>query len=266
MIGQKFGRLTVIEEAPKNKHNKKMWKCRCDCGNTTVVSQGGLRSGNSKSCGCYNREVVRERYTHSHNEMIGKTFGRLFVVAHKGSDKNGQSIFRCKCSCADDRVVEVLGNSLKSGNTQSCGCLNKENTSTHGLSNHPMYGIWKSIIQRCCNHNDNGYPNYGGRGITVCDAWRNDPQVFYDWSMSHGYRPGLSIDRIDNDRGYSPDNCRWATDHEQAQNKRNNKLTPDLVRAIREDPRLYSEIALRFGVSITTVSEVKLKKTWVNID
>lgn len=91
----------------------------------------------------------------------------------------------------------------------------------HGKRHTRLYRIWANIKTRCLNPNDHHYGRYGERDITVCDEWKNDFQAFYDWSMSHGYADDLTIDRIDNDKGYSPDNCRWVTVSEQNQNKRN---------------------------------------------
>jgi hypothetical protein len=165
-------------------------------------------------------------------DLTGQKFGRLLVLKLVGSDRNGQSRWDCICDCGKSTVIG--GYKLKSGHTQSCGCLQAERTSQsnkkrltkHGMSfgsykkGHRLYHIWRGMIDRCGNPNQTNYCYYGGRGIAICHEWRTDFQAFYDWAMANGYAPELSIDRIDVDGNYEPGNCRWATDLEQARNKR----------------------------------------------
>jgi hypothetical protein len=158
-------------------------------------------------------------------DAVGKRYGRLVVVARAGSNKNKNAKWLCLCDCGN--YTTVVGNKLRSGHTQSCGCLYVESRSgcnlKHGLKNHPLYAIWKDMRQRCNNENQTAYKNYGGRGIFVCDEW-NDFQCFYDWANTNGYAPGLEIDRIDNSSGYYPENCRWTTRKQNNNNKRSNVL------------------------------------------
>lgn len=155
--------------------------------------------------------------------MTGQKFGRLTVLdrLHNHHDKK-QTHWLCVCDCGN--LVEVFGFMLRNGNTKSCGCLNKEIITTHDKSNTRLYNIWTLMKARCYNKNNRAYHNYGGRGIAVCDVWRDNFQAFYDWSMVNGYTEGLSIDRINNDDNYTPDNCRWATRKQQNRNTRRNRM------------------------------------------
>lgn len=159
--------------------------------------------------------------------IIGKQFGRLTVIS-LAYIKDHSTWWNCKCDCGKE--VIVYRGSLTSGDTISCGCYHKERNHEfglkHGLTKHPLYHKWSGMIQRCTNPNSDNYSRYGGRGITVCDEWLNDFKSFYDWSIQNGYKDGLTIDRIDNEKGYAPDNCRWITKKEQYSNlRRNHNIT-----------------------------------------
>lgn len=159
-------------------------------------------------------------------DFIGQTFGRLTVLEklHQRGN-NGCVLWRCVCNCKDKTEVVKTTGDLVSGNTRSCGCFRKENTSAmfkkHGLESSPEYGTWLDIKKRCYNRNYKQYPDYGGRGILMSDEWKNDFQAFYR-DMGPRPSPEHSIDRKDNELGYSKSNCRWATYLEQANNKRAN--------------------------------------------
>lgn len=220
LTGQRFGRLTVVSFAGiKNKGA--MWDCVCDCGNHTVVAGSNLRKKKKPtvSCGCYGRERWEAAKTKK-IDLTGERFGRL-VVLRQVDSANSMSRYECLCDCGNKTIV--YGNNLRRGYTQSCGCYRHEcekvNTRTHGREPRRIYRIWSGMLNRCNNPNNGRYKHYGGRGITVCGEW-HDFTAFRDWALSHGYREDLSIDRINNDGNYEPDNCRWATAKEQAQNKR----------------------------------------------
>lgn len=158
-------------------------------------------------------------------QLLGHTFGRLTVVAPAASRPGGAVRWECRCECGGS--LTVLASSLLTGNTASCGCLRRERTRdrsiTHGAWQTSEYAIWSNIVQRCTNPKHRDYADYGGRGITVCDAWRGSFESFF---ADMGSRPSKrhSIDRIENSAGYSPGNCRWATGSEQTRNTRRNRI------------------------------------------
>lgn len=157
--------------------------------------------------------------------LTGNQFGRLTVLSYAGKNKYNRSMWRCRCACGNEKIIS--SNSLQQGTTRSCGCLDAEahierpNRTTHGLGKHRLYRIWKAMKNRCMNPNSPDYQKYyGGIGIAVCDQWRYSFLTFYIWAVCNGYKDELTIDRIDPYKGYSPDNCRWATAKEQRQNQR----------------------------------------------
>lgn len=155
-------------------------------------------------------------------DLTGQRFTRLTVIGRAGSIR-GRPAWLCKCDCGNKTIVD--GCALRSGNTKTCGCSRKELKPNfkHGDCASRLYVIWSGMLQRCYYRGGKDFKNYGGRGITVCAEWENDYSAFKKWAMSHGYSETFSIDRIDVDGNYQPDNCRWATPKQQANNKRNTK-------------------------------------------
>lgn len=136
------------------------------------------------------------------------------------NNKKHYGIYKCGCGANFKAVVSRI----KSGHTKSCGCFRKKSTSErryiHGMTHHPLYGVWGDMKKRTSDKNNKSFENYGGRGISVCDEWKDDFTSFYNWSINNGYKKGIEIDRIDNDGNYEPSNCRWVDRIIQAQNKR----------------------------------------------
>ena len=155
-------------------------------------------------------------------DLTGQRFGRLTVIRRSGTGKNRQSQWFCKCDCGAD--VFALSHNLISGNTKSCGCLRvdmaKEQHTKHGFKHHPLYEVWKNMLSRCYNTMNPSFRYYGGRGVFVCDEWKGDPSCFIGWSVSHGWKPGLQLDRINNSKGYSPGNCHFVTPRDNINNRR----------------------------------------------
>ena len=156
--------------------------------------------------------------------MIGLIFGRLTVIASAGANLRSQSLWICLCECGN--LTEVAGYSLKSANTRSCGCLGRESRiapRTHGFTVGrrlpPEYLLWCNIIQRCTNPKNRVWKHYGGRGITICELWRNDFAAFLS-DVGRRPQPSLTLDRINNDGNYEPGNMRWATRSVQNKNRR----------------------------------------------
>lgn len=156
-------------------------------------------------------------------DLTGKKFGRLTVIEQATSNNKNRTMWRCVCECGNETIVYSYH--LRNGSSTSCGCFRREvasNRTTHGKTNSRIYHIWAMMKERCFCPTLEAYENYGGRGITVCDEWKNDFQAFYDWAIANGYKDDLTIDRINVDGNYEPSNCRWSTMEEQANNKRNN--------------------------------------------
>lgn len=162
------------------------------------------------------------------NDLTGMEFGRLKVLELSGKNNQGRLVWLCQCSCGN--VKKISGHRLTQG-TKSCGCLQKEIASrklkTHGMSetmgrHNRLYRIWMHMRERCNDPKNNRFELYGGRGISVCEQWKSF-ESFYEWAIQNGYDEKLTLDRIDVNGSYSPENCRWVTYKQQSNNKRNNK-------------------------------------------
>jgi hypothetical protein len=162
-------------------------------------------------------------------ESVGKRFARLVVIRVLERDRHGRVQWLCRCDCGIEKVIRASHVSV--GATRSCGCLRTEEVILrmktqflkHGMEGTPIYSVWGNMKDRCNNSRNRYYADYGGRGIKFCDEWK-EFEPFMRWAFASGYRKGLTLDRIDNDLGYSPSNCRWSEWIPQANNKRNNVI------------------------------------------
>lgn len=190
-------------------------------------------------------------------DLTGQKFGRLTAIKRVENTKNKDTLWLCKCDCGGETITRITN--LRNGNTKSCGCLNKEHLlksiTKHGLHDKKLYNTWKGMRQRCNNKNNPAYKNYGGRGITICAEWNNFKN-FYDWAMNNGYQKGLSIDRIDNNKGYNPNNCRFTDQTTQSNNRRNNKIF-----TYKEQTHTLAEWAIFYNMNYWALRS-RIKRGW----
>jgi hypothetical protein len=252
ITGQKFGYLTAIRPARKEKNGATIWECKCVCGNKTYAHISALTSGQHKSCGCRLTSVMYSR-DHGYNidDYIGVKFNRLTILRYWGTTPKGAKKVLCKCECG--RQTIAVFSRVKSGETKSCGCLREERKikakTTHGMSNSPTYETWASMKARCNNQNAANYYNYGGKGIRVCDRWNNSFESFVE---DMGEKPiGFSIDRINPFGNYEPTNCRWATPKQQARNRTNNVFVK-----FRDKVYLEADFVNKFHISHGCVQDI----------
>lgn len=221
-IGKKFGKLTITALDGLKKNGTPIFAVDCECGNTYLkCGLDRLVSGKTKDCGCSKRNV----------NLVGKRYGRLTVIEETKKRSHHHIVWKCMCDCGN--FVEISSHDLIT--RKSCGCIREEKR--HFATCEPIHRIWNTMIERCYWEKHNFYYLYGGRGIRVCDEWRCDNgnvkafSNFYDWSITHGYTneklpngmAKYTIDRIDPDGDYCPENCRWITNAEQQINKRADK-------------------------------------------
>lgn len=229
LTGQRFGKLAVIERAP-NLGKNTAWLCRCDCGEYRVVPAHRLKSGETTSCGCANR--IKQI-------AAGQRFGTLVTLCVTTKPNSRKRYWLCRCDCGNLKYVSEY--CLQTDQTHSCGCQTRQLISSHakrhGETGTRLFNVWSSMKQRCYNPAKANYSDYGGRGIAVCDEWRESFEAFRDWALSSGYDPDAptgkcTLDRIDVDGNYEPSNCRWVDMKVQNNNKRPHDQKPTRVRPV----------------------------------
>ena len=171
-------------------------------------------------------------------DLKNKRFANLVVIECVGRDKHGNALWNCRCDCGNEKVIRR--GVLLSGKAKSCGCMHREASikahTIHGKYKSKIYSTWHGMKDRCCNENTKYYKFYGGRGITVCDEWKDNFQAFYDYvsQLSHYGEEGYTLDRINNEGNYEPGNVRWATKKEQASNRRRRQNVKDTYFEVKE--------------------------------
>ena len=210
-------------------------------------------------------------------QIAGHRFGRWLVLQRAKNGNAGQAQWLCRCSCGKQNIVP--GAALRAGNTLSCGCLRRDSNrewmkknakriaTTHGLSRTLAYASWGGMMHRCYNPKCRNYYNYGGRGIVVCKRWHSVKSFFKDMGER---RKGYTLDRVDNNKGYCPSNCRWATPKTQANNRRQGKghpikLSEKDVRNIRESFLVARKLANKYSVNKNTIDRIRQRKTWKHV-
>lgn len=246
LTGERFGRLTVIGEYDKSKTGNIRWKCQCDCGNIIPVFKSTLLKDNGtiKSCGCtYIDELKKE---------IGKRKDFLEIIDVKQYGRKGRVVVKCDCGTIKEMTLSRFNNP----SVHSCGCVGipKGEESPyyqHGMSKKRIYGVYRDMFNRCYNPKDISYKNYGAKGITICDEWlgNNGIKNFSDWAYDNGYdenaeRGECTLDRINVEKGYSPENCRLVSMEIQANNKTSNRYFE-----IDGEIKTLSEWCREYGIS-----------------
>lgn len=223
-IGKTFGRLTVISDSERSTAQLKYLVCRCSCGQIATIIKSSVIHGQTKSCGCLARDIVSERRAKMRGRLIGKTFGMLTVIsAGVPVLRSGQLRETSVCVCRCGSKSTVQSRYLESGNTKSCGCRKRKAWQlahiTHGMTNTRIYKVWAGMIKRCSNPRELSWKYYGERGVKVCERWKRFENFFND--MGEG-NSGWSLERLDTNGDYNPNNVVWANRTQQNRNKRNN--------------------------------------------
>lgn len=213
-IGKTYGDY-LITDVKFGKPDKLIGKCQV-CGSEKEISYPHFKSGQTADFKCRKHYEQPIKYDKSY---IGKRYGRLTVV-----DVEYKCVRKFKCRCDCGNIYYAVPHDLEDGSVKSCGCL-KDDISENAVSYDRLYKVWQDMKIRCGNEKCKGYRNYGGRGITICDEWKNNYRAFKEWAYSNGYNENAefgecTIDRIDVNGNYEPSNCRWITIQEQQKNKR----------------------------------------------
>ncbi len=218
-------------------------------------------------------EIDMPRIKHTLKSLQKKKYGRLGVLNVFNSPvKAGYPVRRVLCICDCGNKTEPLLGNVLNGTSQSCGCLHIEQKVTHGYSfkknRHPLYEIWIDMKKRCYNKKEPSYKNYGGRGISVCNEWKDNAKIFIEWCLKNGWEKELQIDRENNDGNYSPDNVRFVTRSTNLRNSRTTKLNIEAVKVIRflRKKRVPAKKLMDiYNVSASTIQFIQDNRTWRDV-
>lgn len=223
--GKRFEKLVVLKEEGRNTGGEVMWLIQCECGNTITRSTSDWNRQSSISCGCIRRQTSRMN-------LIGQTFGKLTVIEESGRGKRNETLWKCSCECGGT-ISDAVTSELNRGSRTHCGCVYQGSSGSQGRSKSPEYQTWSAMLRRCNNPSDQAYPNYGGRGIIVCKEWESSFDQFIR-DMGERTSPEHSLDRIDNNGNYEPDNCRWTNNNIQSRNTRTFKNNTSGIKGIHQ--------------------------------
>lgn len=256
LTGKRFGRLVAISNTSKDKFGGWKWLCKCDCGKEKEIRGVSLISGNTRSCGCFAKEIAKERVKERKSykkieDLTGRKFGRLTVIKMDNHIKGERVKWICQCECGNIKIVSQ--SRLKRGEVTHCGC---DNPFSYRKQYPRLYSIWSDMKDRCNNPNNSRYDDYGGRGIAICKEWNENFQTFAEWALENGYEEELTIDRIDVNGNYEPSNCRWVTRFKQMSNMRKNvNIT------YKGETDILASWCRRLNLKYSTVS-YRLKNGW----
>lgn len=242
ITGQRYGWLVVLGDSGKRYGKKILWQCKCDCGKKIELPKDRLIKDEIPSCGCQSKKKTM---------YVGYKVGRLTVTEYLGVYGRKKKLWRCLCECG--KSVIHTTSELNSNKVLSCGCLKLETgekLKKYNDRDRKLYYRWSNMKSRCYKPNNRAYKNYGGRGIKMCPEWENDFYAFRDWAIQNGYDESLSIDRIDVNGDYCPENCRWTTNKIQMNNRRSNRYIT--IDGVTKTMKEWSEI---YGIRYQTVQK-----------
>lgn len=269
--GTKYGELTVIEDKGMI-HPSHPITCKCSCGIIKDIAFTALNKGYTTDCGHVLKEHIYPLdITAINNKILKETDNKKYILEEisKKRDKqnNARRKIKVKCKDCSNITTTTYRNFTKEGKNSCRKCALDNNKigahfRTHNKSNHPLYSTYNNMKIRCYKEYSKDYKHYGGRGIKICDEWLEDFENFYNWAVDNGWKYELSIERVDNDGNYCPDNCKWVSQAEQNRNKRTVKLDWDKVAVIRSGKYSDKELANMFDVSKGNIETVRRYDSW----